>query len=246
MIEPKPIQVGPFLLPLTWLALFLLIWIGGKIADHFFGKEVGRIRWSEVFFEAALLFLILLKLSPVLWNPRVLIDHPITLLYGFGSSGGVAFAAVLSGLYLVWRTRRDGVAWYLLLDGIALAALIVGLGYSLLFQQLGEITSLPWGMGVEGGKYAYHPINLYRGLWLALTFGLWWRFARGGGDPGNTFTWVMIAGGLGMLFISYFDYYPVSPSWGLHTSQWMYALLAGIGWGQRALLNKLGGKSDAV
>ena len=111
MIEPKPIQVGPVLLPLTWLILWLLIWFGGKIADHFFGKKEEKFRWSEVLFEATLLFLIFLKLSPILWNPQVVIDQPATLLYGFGSSGGAVLAAILSGLYIWWKGKKAGISW---------------------------------------------------------------------------------------------------------------------------------------
>lgn len=245
MFEPKPVQVGPFLLPLTWLVLFILIWIGGKIADHFFGKKESTFYWSEVLFEATLLFLIFLKLSPILWNPQVLIDRPITLLYGFGSSGGGVLAMLLSGVYIGWKGRKTGTSWPLLLDGIALTALIVGIGYSFLFQQLGEITSLPWGIGIEGGQYDYHPINFYRGLWLTLIFILWWRFVREG-EQGRTFSLVMIGGGLGMLFISYLEYYPISSSWGLQINQWVFVMLMVIGWALRAFQTKLGGNKGAL
>ncbi len=106
-LNRNPFKLDLFLLPLTWLVLFILIWIGGKIADHFFGKKESTFYWSEVLFEATLLFLIFLKLSPILWNPQVLIDRPITLLYGFGSSGGGVLAMLFKwSVYWVEREKN--------------------------------------------------------------------------------------------------------------------------------------------
>lgn len=243
MIEPNPMQIGPFLVPLVWLISFFLIWIGGKGADRFF-PQAGKFRWSELLFEAMLLYLIVLKISPVLWDPRLIIDNPLSLLYGFGSTAGAVIAAAVSGLYIGWKARKAAVPWFRLLDAVALAALVAGLGYSLVFRHLGEITSLPWGIGVEGGKHQYHPIHFYRAAWLALVLAIWWR-RRGQWQSGDTFSWIAIAGGLGMLLVSYLDYNPVPPVIGLHTSQWLFAVFAVLGWLQRVVTNRQEGKVDA-
>lgn len=230
MIEPQPLQVGPFLLPLPWLVALLGIWIGAKVAERWVPSLAGKDgKWKERIVQSAVLFLLAWKWGPLLLDPVSLIQNPLSLLYSSGSTKGVWIAATVTGAYL-WRSvRKEGIPLSSLLDAAAVTGLIAGIVYSLIFLRWGKVTHLPWGIQTEGGEQSYHPVHFYRALWLAGVFAGWWN-RRSRCRPGETFAWIATASGIGLLFISYTDYFPTTSVLGLSRSQWLFALLAIAGW----------------
>ncbi len=135
-------------------------WQSGHHAGE--GALENKINWSEPFVQAALLWYILWRWSPVLWNPQSVVNHPLSLLYMSGTEKGRWLAWMSTAGFLLWVARKSGAGFCRLLDATAVTALVAGAGISLLFVRLGDPTTLPWGVSPEGYQQIYHPIHLYR------------------------------------------------------------------------------------
>lgn len=230
MLTTDVLPLGPFLLPIKWLAVWVGIAAGGKVATMREKVPVeNKINWVEPFVQAALLWYILWRWSPVLWDPLSVVNNPLSLLYMSGSEKGWWLAWISTAGFLLWVARKSGAGFYRLLDATAVTALVAGAGISLLFVRLGNPTTLPWGVSPEGVQQIYHPIHLYRGA-LLIAIGVWlWR-RREKLWEGESFVRIATGAGVGLLIISYFDYYPVTGLWGLSGEQWAFAALSCMGW----------------
>lgn len=226
MIEAEPVRLGPFLLPVTTLALALLVWLSARAADRLLPED--KARWSERFLGAFLLYLILYEISPLFTDPVSILRHPSAILYLSGSPKGAMIAGGITAVYLTLSFRRLQIPLSRGLDAAALVALFTGIGYSIIFQNWGKPTDLPWGI-IIGEGVRVHPIHLYRLLLLSAILFWWWR-GRSRLRPGETFAWVSLAGGIGLLIISYFDWEPLTVWLNLSWSQWAFVVIAVAGW----------------
>ncbi|MFD1397107.1 hypothetical protein ACFQ40_15325 [Kroppenstedtia eburnea] len=230
MLTTDVLPVGSFLIPVKWLALWAWIAVGGKVATLLEKDFVGKkVKWTEPFVQAALLWYILWRWSPVLWDPLSFVNHPLSLLYMSGTEKGWWLAWLSAAGFLVWVARKSGAGYRRLLDAAAVTALVAGAGLSLLFVRLGAPTTLPWGVSPEGYQQIYHPIHFYRAAVLAAV-GVWMWRGRGRLREGESFARIVTAAGVGLLIISYFDYYPVTRWWALSGEQWAFAGVALTGW----------------
>lgn len=248
MLTTDILPLGSFLLPIKWLAGWLLIAAGGQVAtirERNIGKE--KVKWVEPFVQAALLGFIVWRWSPLLWDPISVVKTPQSLLFMSGSEKGRWLAGAVVVGFLGWFAHKSGAGFSRLLDAAAITALVAGAGYSLLFVRLGEITALPWGISPEGYQLIYHPIHFYRAAFLAAV-GVWWWKARGRLREGESFARMATATGVGLLVISYFDYYSGTGLLGLSGEQWIFAGLALAGWvaGLWIGREKSGEKADPV
>lgn len=226
MIEAEPIRLGPFLLPVTTLAFAVLVWLSAKAVDRLL-PEAGT-SWSERFGGALLLYLILYEISPLFTDPVDVLQHPSSILYLSGSPKGAIIAAGITAGYLVVAFRRFQIPLSRGLDATALIALFTGIGYSIIFHKWGKPTDVPWGIFIGEGVRV-HPIHGYRLLLLAAILFWWWR-NRNCWRSGETFTWTALAGGVGLLILSYFDWEPLTVWLNLSWSQWAFIVIAIAGW----------------
>lgn len=227
MIEEQPVQLGPFLLPITTLAFAGLVWISSKAADRLLPGS-GTASWSELFGGSLLLYLILYEISPLFTDPVHSLRQPTSILYMSGSPKGAIIAAGITAVYLAVVFRRSRVSLRRGLDAAALIALFTGIGYSIIFHKGGKVTDVPWGIFIGEGVRV-HPIHVYRLLLLLAILFLWWR-NRNRWRPGETFTWTALTGGIGLLILSYFDWEPLTVWLNLSWSQWAFIVIAVAGW----------------
>ena len=226
MIEAEPVRLGPFLLPVATLAVAVLVYFSAKAADRLLPEE--RALWSERFGVAILLYLILYKISPLFTDPTSVLHHPSSILYLSGSPKGAIVAGGITAVYLAAAFRRLQIPFSRWLDAAALVALFTGIGYSIIFHKWGKPTDLPWGIFIGEGVRV-HPIHGYRFLLLAVILFWWWR-NRNRLHPGEIFAWTSLAGGIGLLILSYFDWEPLTVWLNLSWSQWAFIGIAVAGW----------------
>lgn len=249
MLTTDVYPLGSFLLPIKWLSLWLLIAVGGQVVtllEKKLGKE--KIKWVDPFVQAALLGFIVWRWSPLIWDPISVVKTPQSLLFMSGSEKGRWLAGAVVAGFLGWFAHKSGAGFRRLLDAATITALVAGAGYSLLFVQLGETTSLPWGISPEGYQLNYHPVHFYRAALLVAVGGVWWWKTRGRLREGESFVRMATTTGVGLLVISYFDYYTRTGLLGLSDEQWLFAGLALAGWFTGLWIGgeKSGGKADPV
>lgn len=185
---------------------------------------------SDLALQVILVYFVVFKLSPLFFSFNSIISQPQSLLFLTGTSKGALVAGLVTAFYLWILAKRKRIPLPSFLDAIALVAVFSYAGYSFIFRDLGEVTTMPWGLKVEEGRYQYHPLNYYRFLFLGLLVLFWWRKNKNWNE-GEVFQFLFVFGGIGLLFISYLDY--KSPyTDGLTSEQWIYALIAILGWGQ--------------
>lgn len=226
MIEAEPIRFGSFLLPVTTLAFALLVWLSAKGVDRLL--PVSGTTWSERFGSALLLYLILNEISPLFTDPVYVIQHPSSILYISGTPKGSFIAAGITAIYLAVSFRRFQIPFSRGLDATALIALFTGFAYSVIFNKWGKPTDLPWGIMIGEGVRV-HPIHGYRVLLFSVLLFWWWR-NRNRWRSGETFTWTALAGGVGLLILSYFEWEPFTVWLNLTWSQWAFIIIALAGW----------------
>lgn len=90
MLTTEVLPLGSFLLPISWITLWLGMFAGGKAAEKWLPPETGQkaVKWSEGFLFAALIWFIVWRWSPLLWHPLSVLDHPGNLLFVSGSEKG--------------------------------------------------------------------------------------------------------------------------------------------------------------
>ncbi|MBA4601930.1 hypothetical protein [Thermoactinomyces mirandus] len=199
--------------------------------------DLGESNLSDLALQAIFVYFIVFKLSPLFFSFHSIRSNPQSMLFLTGTSKEVLVAALVTALYLWILARRKQIPLMPLLDAIALVAVFSFAGYQLIFRDLGKVTTMPWGLTVEGGRYEYHPLNYYRFLFLALLV-LFWRQKNKKWIKGESFQFLLVFGGLGLLFISYLDYEPPSSN-GLTFEQWIYALAATLGWIQGLMTKRV-------
>ncbi|SMO48526.1 hypothetical protein [Melghirimyces algeriensis] len=231
MLTTEVLPLGSFLLPISWITLWLGMFAGGKAAEKWLPPETGQkaVKWSEGFLFAALIWFIVWRWSPLLWHPLSVLDHPGNLLFVSGSEKGEWLAWAAACGFLGWFSWKRRCSFWNAVDAAAITGLVTGWGYSLLFVRLGEVTTVPWGISPPGYQETYHPIHWYTVLVLTAVFVSWWK-ARSHLRPGGTFRWIGVSSGVGLLIVSYFNYYPVTGIWGLAREQWLFVAMALMGW----------------
>lgn len=229
MFTQDVLPLGPFLLPLVWMIGALSIAAGGKVAEKWEAPVQNRISWSEVLIHAALLWFIVWRWSPLLWDPTAIGQNPRALLFVSGTEKGVWLGGAVAAGFLAWFLRRKRVGIGRFLDVLVVAAVTAGIVYNLLLVRLGKTTSLFWGMSPEGYSQQYHPVHLYRVIVLAAVWMWGWKKRRWL-LSGDTFVRLGTATGISLLLVSCFDYHSNRLWLGLSGEQWAFIGLALLAW----------------
>ncbi|MGY4758496.1 redoxin domain-containing protein [Paenibacillus caseinilyticus] len=86
------------------------------------GSGIGR-PMGEAVQTALLLWVLVWKLSILLWEPKSILDDPVSLLYFNGGQKGVWLASIVSGLYILYAAERRQLDRILYSDSLLLALL---------------------------------------------------------------------------------------------------------------------------
>ncbi|WP_423407941.1 hypothetical protein AABM38_20015 [Heyndrickxia sp. MSNUG] len=95
------ITVGRFTLPVDLLAAFAAIFIGAMIYWLKEKKSIGDWYWNSFF-----IYIAISKLSYGLFNFKMFIDNPLSLLYFTGGTNGQILAVAGIALYLFFIARK--------------------------------------------------------------------------------------------------------------------------------------------
>ena len=101
------ITVGRFTLPVDLLAAFAAIFIGAMVYWLKEKKSIGDWYWNSFF-----IYIAISKLSYALFNFKMFIDTPLSLLYFNGGTNGqiLAFAGIALYLFLIARKKDSGIS----------------------------------------------------------------------------------------------------------------------------------------
>ncbi|WP_025026434.1 prolipoprotein diacylglyceryl transferase family protein [Caldalkalibacillus mannanilyticus] len=234
---PESIQVGPFVLPLP----FLLLVMTALLSTYFIyrkcqHKDLTYKQWFDIVTSGIVAYLLVWKLSALLWDPMMLVRDPWMVLVQDGGVAGKIGGGVI-GLYVLHlSTKKEKVSFLLTLDLFAYWLLITYTLYALLLPNYGYPTSLPWGVHFEGSQYAYHPVHWYSFIvgGLLLTYLHRQQSTFGTGEYTS---YVLLLSGLGSLFISNFTFQSAFLL-GLSMQQWMFMSMVLFGVGFRLAIKK--------
>lgn len=97
------ITLGRFTLPADLLAAFAAIFIGALIYRAREKKSIDDWYWNSFF-----LYIAVYKLSYAVFNFKMFLDTPLSLLYFNGGTEGQILAFLGIAIYLYWLTRKKG------------------------------------------------------------------------------------------------------------------------------------------
>lgn len=211
--------IGPFLVQTRWIALFAGGLVGWALYRWVYARFLGITpdALGDLLISTVLAYLLAWKLSPALFDPGLLRTPAALLMTSGGDRGG--WVGGIAAALVAWRQCRKhrlpllaalSAALFVVLPALALASLLV--------VRYGTPTTLPWGIAVEGGQLAYHPVHLYR----AAVFGAAWLLLHSrrthlpAWPPVRDAVLLVIAGWFAVSLVEPI----VAPVFGLSCSQW--------------------------
>lgn len=89
--------------PSSWVAVLLALILTGIVVWRVFGKET-----EDWYSDAAILFLLVWKLSVVVTDFDMILDSPLSILYFNGGETGLYLGVIAALGRLFWQLRRKG------------------------------------------------------------------------------------------------------------------------------------------
>lgn len=89
--------------PSSWVAVLLALILTGIVVWRVFGKET-----EDWYSDAAILFLLVWKLSVVVTDFDMIMDSPLSILYFNGGETGLYLGVIAAMGRLFWQLRRKG------------------------------------------------------------------------------------------------------------------------------------------
>lgn len=155
-------SVGPFLIKYQ-----LLITIIGSIIGYFFlvlrinKMQMDKQLITDMVLGTVIIYVIFWRFGGLLFDPRMLLDNPISILYQSSSGMSTVIALVISAFYIIYRIKKNKISVYQFLDLLPFGILPFFLIYNLAIPLYGNKTSVPWGIAISNPEIKYHPINYY-------------------------------------------------------------------------------------
>jgi len=94
-------------IPSSWVAVLLAILITGIIMWRKFGKET-----EDWYSDAAILFLLVWKLSVVITDFQMIVESPLSILYFNGGKEGIFIGLIVALSRLLWRFKMKNWPQY--------------------------------------------------------------------------------------------------------------------------------------
>lgn len=183
---------------------------------------------TDALFLGGLIVIFIWKLSPLIFQPGMLVDNSInlfTLLLSIGTEEGFYLGLVVSILFIGYRIKKQRLPQAPLFEELPFGMLAAFIAYAIIRWQVGTETYLPWGVKLDNSSSHYHPISLYQIL-LCLTSGIVLLRQRKKGKQ-ISFSKFILWFSIGEIIITIFMF-PKPYLLGLSMTQIFFLLIAGI------------------
>lgn len=110
------VQIGSFILNGQLLLMLAFGGMGWVALRAYARRRLLQDDCDSIAINAFMIWLMVWKGSILLFDPVTTIQHPLTLLYYDGGIKGRWIATVITGLYLVYKTRRDKKSWQVMAE----------------------------------------------------------------------------------------------------------------------------------
>ncbi len=115
------------------LLTFIISAITGYMALKYRMSKLAVSEEASVkFLNALVLGFLIWKLSLIIFDPKSVIQHPMSLLYFSGGEKGLWLAFAISTIYVWFGTKKDGTTFIMNLDGLGLGIIVSSSVYYLL------------------------------------------------------------------------------------------------------------------
>lgn len=95
------IQIGSISISAVWIAAIVALFVSPILHRVITGSKVGEWYWNSFF-----LYLLVWKLSYILFNLHLFLKTPVSILYFNGGTKGHLLALALTSIYLLFFTRK--------------------------------------------------------------------------------------------------------------------------------------------
>ncbi len=221
---PSMFTWGPITISMPYL-IFTII----GIAALFFVNRIGKTfslpikEWIDILFTSMMLYIVVWKFSTLLFHPTLLFNNPGSILFGNGGSIGMVLGGIVALIYIFITEKKKKIPYLVFTDLLFYWLLITITAYWFIVPDFGKLTSLPWGVSVNDATYIYHPLNMYRFI-IGLCLLIYLSTKKIPLGSGVISIMLLISLGIGLLFISSFQYHSHT-YFGLAFVQWFYLVL---------------------
>ncbi|MGM7703576.1 peroxiredoxin family protein [Pseudalkalibacillus sp. Hm43] len=129
------IQIGSMIIRTEWILLAVTIIVGFVVAKIQLHNHAERKKYVDTIFNAVLIGLLVWKGSIILFQPFMVIDHPMSLLYFTGGVKGVWLGLISGAAYLIYKMKKDQMD-HSLMVGIVLKSWTTGILILIILQSI--------------------------------------------------------------------------------------------------------------
>ncbi|MFD2673600.1 hypothetical protein [Marinicrinis sediminis] len=161
---PELLQIGSFMIQSKLLiaftagisAYYAMLW---KLKQ----SEVLRLspRFLEILMNGAWIVILIWKFGPLLTHPSLVVEHPLMILLINGGREDLLIGLLAASIYLIYRIYRESMSYRSAGDLLSYGAIVFVTILMTPFWEYGRATDVPWGITVQTGGEAYHPVNVY-------------------------------------------------------------------------------------
>lgn len=197
------INVGPFLIKYTLLVSI----ISGLIGYLFLILRIQKMNMdkrliTDIVLGTVMIYVIIWKFGDLLFNPSLLWESPLSILYLNGTEKTTIIAIVSSVLYLSYKIKKYEIPFYPFLDLLPYGFLPFFLVYNLAVPFYGHKTNLPWGISISSAAIKYQPINYYLAAIITCLM-IFLVTKKGKIKPGMYFSRTVVTLGVSGLLLSF-------------------------------------------
>lgn len=201
------INVGPFMVNAKMVVLLgaipIIFYILKWKLKH---TKYEQIPLQDILINAVLLGVITWKVSPLFFNPLLIIENPFMFVSAVPSMTDAYLGMIVSVIYLSWKGSKLQIPYALLFDTLSVCINTALLFYHLLFWNYGKYTTLPWGISIENPIYKYHPVNIYYAIISTICLIQTWQESTYKLGNGQLFAFSLLSWGIGLFIISFFEF----------------------------------------
>lgn len=111
------LNIGPFLIRTSWLIITVAALVGYFMIMWMASRNTSQTKLiTDIYFNSVVIVVITWKFGPLLFNPGMIIDSPLNLIYVMGTQKQVWLGIAIAGLYAYWQTKRKQISFKSFID----------------------------------------------------------------------------------------------------------------------------------